>query len=263
MLIDRNNYEEFFLLYVDNELNAEDREIVEQFTAQHPDLQQELNLLKETVLVPPTITFNNKEELYKSDKEERKIGFAWWRMAAAVLLLFFSAGWGWFYLGDKKKTTKINSTVADTKISDSFKQKIPVVEKSIEEKEIIPEHKAEKKKIIPNQVIKQEKEEIKINVPAKKINREIKKEINKGINIELPVNTDVVIIDQPVVPQEIQQEEIKIKEIKKEQQPEYVDIENNNDNIYFANTTISKRNKLRGVFRKATRILDRVTSGNE
>ncbi|MBO9570907.1 MAG: hypothetical protein J7497_01660, partial [Chitinophagaceae bacterium] len=86
MLINRTNYEEFFLLYVDGELSAGDRIAVEKFASEHPDLLEELNLLKETVLVPENeIVFEGKEKLYK--KEERKvISIVWWRVAAAAIL---------------------------------------------------------------------------------------------------------------------------------------------------------------------------------
>lgn len=52
MLINQNNYEQFFLLYVDQELNPALRVAVEAFVEQHPELKEELELLKETILDP-------------------------------------------------------------------------------------------------------------------------------------------------------------------------------------------------------------------
>lgn len=64
MNINRNNYEEFFLLYADNELPADQRRAVEDFVEQNPDLKEELNLLNELRLEPDTtIFFDNKESL--------------------------------------------------------------------------------------------------------------------------------------------------------------------------------------------------------
>lgn len=66
-MINRNNYEEFFLLYVDNELSAAERLAVEQFVAEHTDLKEELSMLQETVLSLPSISFDDKEMLMKPD----------------------------------------------------------------------------------------------------------------------------------------------------------------------------------------------------
>jgi hypothetical protein len=68
MNIDRNNYEEFFILYLDNELSASDRRLVEEFAAANPDLKAELDLLTQSKLTPDMdITFSGKESLLKTE----------------------------------------------------------------------------------------------------------------------------------------------------------------------------------------------------
>lgn len=65
MIINRHNYEEFFLLFADNELCAADRKAVEIFVAENPDLKNELQLLLQTVSSIDDVVFENKEQLLK------------------------------------------------------------------------------------------------------------------------------------------------------------------------------------------------------
>ena len=163
-------------MYVDNELSAAERKAVELFTAQNPDLQQELLMLKETVLQPMPVFFNDKSSLLKMDDvlqeklllyldnelnaDERKavealiasdkavaaewsilqfskldvtekivfndkhllykkepakvVGIRWWRIAAAAILIGFGA-WGTISLLQNKKTTDIDVVKNHTK----------------------------------------------------------------------------------------------------------------------------------------------------
>ncbi|MBN8666726.1 MAG: hypothetical protein J0M30_04425 [Chitinophagales bacterium] len=66
MNINRNNYESFFLMYVDKELSAEEQRAVEAFVQAHPDLEEELQLLNSARLIPDeSIQFEHKELLYR------------------------------------------------------------------------------------------------------------------------------------------------------------------------------------------------------
>jgi hypothetical protein len=57
------NYEEYFLLYADNELTTAERDSVHNFILAHPQLQQELDLILQTKLPAEEITLENKETL--------------------------------------------------------------------------------------------------------------------------------------------------------------------------------------------------------
>lgn len=66
MSINRHNYEEYFILYMDNELSSDDRRMVEDFIAQHPDLKDDLDQLQLFKLEPDnSITYIGKDELLK------------------------------------------------------------------------------------------------------------------------------------------------------------------------------------------------------
>lgn len=69
MQINQHNYEEFFLMYIDNELSAQEKEMVETFVEQNPELAGELQLLKQTIAgADETIEFTAKEKLVKKSK---------------------------------------------------------------------------------------------------------------------------------------------------------------------------------------------------
>lgn len=102
MKLTRSNYEEYFLSYVDNELNAEEKHAVEAFIQENPDLKQELQLLQRTVLedeIP--IVFEHKSLLYKKEQETAAIIIPFWKklatVAAAAILVLTATVWVWYH----------------------------------------------------------------------------------------------------------------------------------------------------------------------
>jgi len=67
MNINRNNYEEYFLLYTDNELSEAERKMVDAFVAANPDLQEELLMLQQSVVKPMEVDFPGKAGLLKPE----------------------------------------------------------------------------------------------------------------------------------------------------------------------------------------------------
>ena len=62
-MINLSNYEEYFILYMDNELDAEQKLMVEAFVAQHPQLAEELDILMSTRLPMDNVSFTGKADL--------------------------------------------------------------------------------------------------------------------------------------------------------------------------------------------------------
>ncbi len=73
MKINTNNYEEYFLLYIDNELSGEQKAAVELFVLENPAYQKKLSLLQQTILIPASIEFEDKILLYRLEEMESSL----------------------------------------------------------------------------------------------------------------------------------------------------------------------------------------------
>jgi len=87
MDINRNNYETFFLLWLDRELDPADLGKLEGFLKENADLQKEFTLLQQTVLFPPDIVFEQKETLLREEEKRRVIPPFNLRIAAAIAII--------------------------------------------------------------------------------------------------------------------------------------------------------------------------------
>src|SRR5260221_13464870 len=66
-MITRDNYQEFFLLYIDNELSAADRLVVEEWVAANPDRQEEWESLLFCRIAPEEeVVFRDKKTLLRT-----------------------------------------------------------------------------------------------------------------------------------------------------------------------------------------------------
>ena len=86
--IDENNYQDYFLSYIDGELSNKHRHMVESFIGLFPPKRPELEQLRQTVSTPDrTIVFPDKNSLYKNEKHRRVIAFYRLMAGAAAVLL--------------------------------------------------------------------------------------------------------------------------------------------------------------------------------
>jgi hypothetical protein len=67
-MIHLGNYEEFFVLYMDNELSDEQMKMVDDFLIKHPDLQVEFDILASTKLPAEQVSINKEDLLADSMK---------------------------------------------------------------------------------------------------------------------------------------------------------------------------------------------------
>lgn len=68
MNINRNNYEEYFLLYADDELSKAERKMVDIFVKENPEFREEFCMLKLTINIPDDeIRLEDKSFLFKNE----------------------------------------------------------------------------------------------------------------------------------------------------------------------------------------------------
>ena len=101
-----DNYEEYFLLDIDKELDTAAKNEVEKFVLQHPELQEQFTILKQTVLAPEVIIFTDKQSLYRKE-ERRLVPLNWMRFAAAAAVIGFAVMVWWLMPGKKMNENEL------------------------------------------------------------------------------------------------------------------------------------------------------------
>ncbi|MCU0322531.1 MAG: hypothetical protein MUE72_08955 [Chitinophagaceae bacterium] len=217
--INSSNYEEKFLLYVDNELTSSTKANVETFVLQNPVLQTEFTLLKNCILPNETIVCPNKESLYK--KEEKPVVFMWVKRlsVAAAFLLFAVMAW---MLSNNTNTSVVNNPSAavgtknneknigtpvtsgstqplntETTATTTNKNKMPIVipnEQQVVTKQLVSNTNTQpQNKVVETAVTNTKEETIASTQQSNSVqkNNEIASVINTTVKIENPINTVV------------------------------------------------------------------------
>lgn len=100
------NYEEYMLLYADNELNEAELKALMAFVEEHPELKKELNAYAATKLIPDEgLVFENKDILLKKGGSNSIALNRWYYYAAAAAILFFAV-----FIIDRKEASNDNAT---------------------------------------------------------------------------------------------------------------------------------------------------------
>ncbi len=308
MELTRKTYEEYFLLYVDNELSAAERHGVERFIHDNPDLAQELDALKTAVLtLPEEVRFENKDILFrKENKEAVVLSFAWWRMAAAAVVLLFlgTAVWMFVNLGQtrdrslavtgqkKNDNTKQATTTADTGTDGKIATTITEVEKKQNNSGIADLNKPAIKNNSSNKSVaphRDDQADVKALVHTKKNRPAAQRVASKLIEratAEPSADSDLATTAEPSTLKPLSDSKLvaatdplashnstgmalpvsgrKLDPVENRQvnKGEFYAAQPQRSNvIYVANTAINK-SALRGVFRKASRLFERVATLN-
>jgi len=261
--ITMSNYGEWLVLHVDNELSEGQRIAVEKFAATHPHVQQELVLFQQTTLEPEKIVFPNKETLYRHEKV-RVITMQWWRVAVAAILIIAAGISLYSILNNRKKTNDLASgRIINTKITQPAQNTVRSIAPNTTEK--------------TSPVIKGDQEQIVTHVPIKKA---VKENSSKQDQHSNPNTSDIADNNRPrtVTP-------ISETQAQQSQMTSTLLASNQIRKEIFKDTTVTKptlkspdlyntpeidrsvaggeNKKLRGFFRKTTRILVRSTAESD
>ncbi|HUR12011.1 MAG TPA: hypothetical protein VM012_11605 [Flavitalea sp.] len=271
-LVHEFNYQEYFLLYADNELDAAIRKQVEEFAATHPNYESEFAVIQQARFQPDTtIVFGDKSELYRKEKDDKVVPFTWWKLMAAAVILLAVGITSWFLMtsSDSKPSKQIVTTtpattpaLLETNKSDAVaKRSSQTVAPSSE-----TENPAAKIDVASrsNPLLATSK---KIDLPEYKKSKEASNishtpdvspvDVIAKVEQPVPVQTEkadpVITVTPPV------QTVASLVNNVTAESAVYTESEQDNDIVYVANTSVSKKNKLRGIFRKASRFIEKAT----
>jgi len=288
-IINLSNYEEYFLLYIDNELDVATKKLVEEFVSKNPSLQNEWDILQQTKIeADHSIVFEGKESLYKKEERRRVVPFAWITSAAAVAVLLVT-GFLFFNKTDKavkitnesiaqndsikkdkstgktKPTIAVTSTNVDTLNNEQDGKKNVVVKelktekqlqsKSLEaiQKKIEKENKAEQKDLAVVNTAETSKKENPIeSVEAVKTIARIASTNTSSSNIDVAPKKLVVLVDKA---------------------DDKFNTNENKSSYAISTTTVTedptsnddseKKNKLRGIFRRVSRVFNKSNADDD
>ncbi len=282
--INMTNYEEWLLLYVDDELNETERKAIEQFATANPPVQQELNLLLKTTLRPETVVFPNKESLYRSEEKVRRIP-AWWRMAAAAAIVIAVGTTGLFILNTDKTTSTEGPTAGTDPVKTELTKDNPELagnnpgqtNEEADNKSVLPTEKVSNTVILAskdnNTDLKKTKEQVVLPESIKKDESFIAENENKGSNnLPLPDQNPNVYPETRFNDVIAKAHSLTKKELTNS--PETIfetPVTNNIAKPSFVSTSTpvngidedqpdGKKNKLRGFLRKITRTFEKTTN---
>jgi hypothetical protein len=266
--ISLGNYEEYFLLYVDNELPASEKESVETFVLQNPQLQDEFTLLKDTVLPKENIVFYNKELLYRKEEKKRPIviSLRWASLAAAAMiglitLIIFNNG------SEPNEIAVQEPKIQENKVQRQEQLPLPVVGDNSAVAYERAKNNSNKNVVRP---LKQQEQKLVSQQPVIAYEQKTQEEQKKLAIVEPPKvieytgNTETVnTITEPEKTKVVSTTFTGVEEKNYTQHVVYTeDVESEQNNNLSIGALQINTDKVRGLFRKATRFLSKKVKNN-
>jgi hypothetical protein len=281
------NPEELFLLYVDLELDEAGRKSVEKMTAMDPSMKKDLLILQQTRLDPDlSVVFNGKEILFKKEEPRRFVVLQWPKLTAAALLLFVA---GYFLLErpkpGKNPAVGISRNVGKPVNENKEKKELPSVtpapvdslyqtarrdEKTRKENKIEKQVKLDKNNHFAR-LQSRKKENGKNNYVPQNPLFQVKIQENtrespvlgpsKDLNLPEFAKTNAALELKPKLPTGDLVATTENPGVRKGF-PDYTENSQDGEDGIFMNTTSGKKNRMRGLFRKVSRVLDKTISAD-
>jgi hypothetical protein len=286
--INAANYEEYFLLLIDNELTKQEQLEVEKFVLKHPELQDEFTVLKQTKLEPEVIKFTAKDTLYRTEKKERRvIPIIWMRVSAAAAVVVLAVSM-WLLNGNKasdadrfasniktstpKPVTAINNNVTVTKKADALlsakKGQADVADVQITSRKTSRKENAKASNHSKLPATKTDDVSNEKYLPNEQLAQvEIVKPLDEKFNpvaviAANNVNRNSNVLNNNLIKSPEKQNADAEKSIVHDGVYREVDTDDDDNTISIGAAQINK-NKLRALFKKATNLLDRKVGRNE
>jgi hypothetical protein len=289
-----HNYEEWLVLYADNELTPAQRAQVGNFVLTNPVAAKELSLLQKSRLQPDNaIVFAHKEILYRKEEKVRALLPRWWKYAAAAVLLL-AAGLttvlitsnknngttpGQIVKGTNKEVVPVNPATPGTKNTVAgVKEEISPVTNPQTPDNFVKEQSAAPDKLAANAVLQknnsrvQQQQPVIEQTPLKKNEPVVADQNKPSNNLPAPlqnpnvnkVTTDAIAnVDVKTTLQQSPDALTNPVVTKTNTPPSDFKHASIKENVSDPDTDLadgSKKNKLRGFFRKVTRTFEKRTN---
>ena len=276
--INITNFEEWFILYFDNELSASEISAVETFVSQNPEMKKELEYFWKAKLQPETeIIFPDKKSLYRREEKVPIIPIRWRRIAVAALLILATGITAIVLINNKSASNELgiatgngqNPTLENPVVNESKKQEKIIADKNKANQIAVIKHPVENnavQKTVPANQKKKNELPVQKKIDENNMIANNQKPTNNlpvpDINVNRPENiknvTNVIKNEKTLTPQN--KPELAVTTQVTDTYITYTSAKQNQTDVIYASETNESKNKLRGFFRKVTRVFERTTN---